>query len=129
MADTAIVNITWDDNDGTDVAAGQGTAIVHANTHVITPTGPLEEMVIMVTNTEGSTNAVTVKAGDNPPADAAAQGDKTFTTISATTGRIILPPLSSARFLQDNGTVRITVESGMTGYIMAMQRPRVTSCM
>jgi hypothetical protein len=128
MGDTAVTNITWDDNDGTNVAAGQGTAIVHANTHVITPTGPLEEMVIMVTNTEGSTNAVTVKAGDNPPAQSAGLGDKTFTTIDATTGAIILPPLESARFLQNNGTVRITVEAGMTGKILALQKPAVKSC-
>jgi hypothetical protein len=128
MADTAVVNITWDDDDGTDVAAGQGTAIVHANTHVITPTGPLEEMIIMVTNTEGSTNAVTVLAGDNPPAESAGLGAKTFTTIAATTGRIILPPLESARFLQNDGTVRITVEANMTGFIMALQRPHVSAC-
>jgi hypothetical protein len=128
MADTAITSITWDHNDGTDVAAGQGTAIVHANTHVITPTGPLEDLVIMVTNTEGSTNAVTVLAGDNPPAQSAGLGNKTFTTIGATTGRIILPPLESARFLQSDGTVRITVEAGMTGYIMALQKPVVSAC-
>ena len=34
MADTAITNVVWDD--------------VADNTHVITPTGPLEEMVIIV---------------------------------------------------------------------------------
>jgi hypothetical protein len=128
MADTAIVNVTWDDNDVTSLE-GAGTAIVHANTHVITPTGPLEEMVIIVRNTEGSTNVVTVLAGDNPPADAMAQGNKAFTTIAATTGDVILPPLESARFLQDNGTVRITVEANMTGFIIAMQKPRVRSCM
>jgi hypothetical protein len=127
MADTAITNVVWDDNDVTSIA-GTGTAIVHANNHVITPTGPLEEMLIIVTNTEGSTNAVTVKAGDNPPAQSAGLGDKTFTTIGATTGQVILPPLESARFLQSNGTVIITVEAGMTGKITAMQRKSVVSC-
>ena len=127
MADTAVANVALVAATGEDhhilLTTGLGTAIVHANTHVITPTGPLEDMVIMVRNTEGSTNVVTVKAGDNPPADAAGLGDLALTTIAATTGMIILPPLSSARFLQDNGTVRITVESNMTGYIIAMQRP------
>jgi len=130
MADTAITSITWDDNDGTNVAAGQGTAMDAANTMVITPTGPLEDMVIMVTNTEGSTNVVTVKAGPTTAGRAAQSsglGDLLLTTIAATTGRIILPPLESARFLQANGTVRITVEAGMTGYIMALQKKTVQS--
>ena len=127
MADTAITNVTWDDDDVTSIE-GAGTAIVHANTHVITPTGPLEEMVIIITNTEGSTNVVTVLAGDDPPAGSAGLGAKALTTIAATTGIVVLPPLESARFLQNNGTVRITVEAGMTGKIIAMQKPTVSSC-
>jgi hypothetical protein len=125
MADTAIVNSTLSKTDVLNVKIGQGTALDAANTMVITPTGPLEEMVILITNTEGSTNVVTVKAGDNPPADAAGQGDLVLTTIAATTGHVILPPLSSSRFLQDNGTLRITVEAGMTGFIQAIQMPQV----
>lgn len=128
MPDTAVTNVTWDDDDVTSISALVGTAIVHANTHVITPTGPLEDMVIMVRNTEGSTNVVTVLAGDDPPATSAGIGNKAFTTIAATTGMVILPPLESARFLQNNGTVRITVEANMTGYIIAMQKPTVSAC-
>ena len=127
MADTAITSITWDDNDGTNVAAGQGTAMDAANTMVITPTGPLEDMVIMITNTEGSTNVVTVKKGASSAAQSSGLGDLVLTTVAATTGRIILPPLESARFLQANGTVRITVEAGMTGFIMALQKKTVQS--
>lgn len=128
MADTAVTNITWDDDDGTNIAAGEGTAIVHANTHVITPTGPLEEMVIIIDNTTGSTKVVTVLAGDNPPAASAGIGNKALTAIAATTGRIMLPPLESARFLQNDGTVRITVAADMTGYILALQKPAVGAC-
>jgi len=126
MADTAVVNIVWDDDDVTSLE-GAGTAIVHANTHVITPTGPLEQMVIIVRNTEASTNVVTVLAGDNPPAMSAGLGNKALTTIAATTGDVILPPLESARFLQNNGTVRITVEAAMTGFIIALQKPTVVA--
>lgn len=127
MADTAVTNVVWDDNDGTSISAAVGTAIVAADTHVITPTGPLEEMVIIIRNTEASTNVVTVLAGDDPPAQSAGLGNKALTTIVATTGMIILPPLESARFLQNNGTVRITVEAGMTGFIIALQKPAVVS--
>lgn len=126
MADTAIVNVTWDDDNVTSLE-GAGTAIAHANTHVITPTGPLENMVIIVRNTEGSTNVVTVLTGDDPPALSAGLGNLVLTTIGATTGDVILPPLESARFLQNNGTVRITVETGMTGFIIALQKPTVVA--
>lgn len=127
MADTAITNIVWDDDDVTSISAAIGTAIVSGNTHVITPTGPLEDMVILVRNTEGSTNTITILAGDDPPATSAGIGNKTPTTIAATTGMVILPPLESARFLQNNGTVRIDVETSMTGYIIALQKPTVTA--
>ena len=130
MADTAVTNITWDDSDGTSISAAIGTAIVAANTHVITPTGPLENMVIMIRNTEGSTNTVTVKCGPTTAGSASQSsglGDLTITAIAATTGMVILPPLESARFLQANGTVRLTVEAGTTGYIIALQKPTVTA--
>ena len=52
MADTTIVNTTWTDHDITDVHLHVGTAMDAANTMVITPTGPLEEMVILIRNTE-----------------------------------------------------------------------------
>ena len=126
MADQAITNITWDDDDGTSISAAVGTAIDASKTHVITPTGPLENMVILIRNTEGSTNTVTVKAGAGA-ALSKGLGDKTFTAIAATTGMIVLPPLESARFLQANGTVRIDVEASTTGYIIALQKPRVTA--
>ena len=130
MADTAITSITWDDNAVTSISAAVGTAIVSGDVHVITPTGPLENMVILVRNTEGSTNTVTVKAGSTT-AGAAAQsaglGDFVSAAIAATTGMIVLPPLESARFLQANGTIRVAVEAGMTGYIIALQKPTVTA--
>ena len=50
-----------------------------------------------------------------------------LTTIAATTGIVVLPPLESARFLQNNGTLRLTVEAGMTGKIIAMQKPTVVA--
>ena len=128
MADFAITNITWDDDDGTSCAAGLGTAIDATKVGVITPTGPLENMVIIVRNTEASTNVVTVKAGSTAAGSAAQSaglGDKSFTTIDATTGAILLPPLESARFLQANGTIRLTFEAGMTGFVLAFQKPTV----
>lgn len=125
MANTTVVNSTLSKTDGLNVKIGQGTAIDTGNTHIITPTGPLEEMIILITNTEASTNVVTVKAGDNPPAMSAGQGDLVLTANAATTGHIIVPPLESARFLQNDGTLHLTVEAGMTGFIQAIQLPQV----
>jgi len=125
MADTTVATVDLSKTAMTDAAIGLGTAIAAANTHVITPNGPLEEMVIRVANTEASTNVVTVLAGDNPPAGSEGQGNFVSAAIDATTGIVILPPLESARYLQDNGTVRITVEAGMTGFILPIQVPRV----
>jgi len=125
MADTTVATVDLSTTAMTDAAIGLGTAIAAANTHVITPNGPLEEMVIRVANTEASTNVVTVLAGDNPPAGSEGQGNFVSAAIDATTGIVILPPLESARYLQDNGTIRITVEAGMTGFILPIQVPRV----
>jgi multidrug efflux pump subunit AcrA (membrane-fusion protein) len=125
MADTAVATVTQSKTAVTDAAIGLGTAIATGNTHVITPAGPLEEMEIRVANTTGTTKTVTVKAGVKPAADAMGQGDFVSAAIAATTGIVLLPPLSSSRFLQANGTVRIDVETGMTGFILPIQIPRV----
>ena len=101
-----------------------GTAIAHANTHVITPTKRLGKVVIRATNTTAAEKVVTILAGDSPPADAAGLGNATMTLAAgdatATFGHIVL---ESARFLQDDGTLQITVAANMTGFIAAFQLP------
>jgi hypothetical protein len=82
-----------------------------------------ERLLIRVTNTEGSTNTVTVKAGDNPPALAAGQGDLVV-TVAATTGVQFIGPLESNKYLQDDGSLSIDLETGMTGSIDALYWPR-----
>jgi hypothetical protein len=84
-----------------------------------------ERMLIRVTNTEGSTNVVTIRAGDNPPALAAGLGDITV-TVAASTGVQYLGPFESGRILQDNGDVNIDFETGMTGAIDVLLLPRAT---
>jgi len=92
-----------------------------------------ERMLIRVTNTEGSTNTVTVKAGDNPPALAAGQGDLVV-TVAATTGVRYIGPLESGRFLKrlddssvnQGGSIYIDFETAMTGAIDVLTIPRAT---
>lgn len=82
-----------------------------------------ERLLLRVTNTEASTNTVTVKAGDNPPALRAGQGDLVV-TLAASTGVQFIGPLESDKYLQDDGSLSIDLETGMTGAIDALYWPR-----
>lgn len=84
-----------------------------------------ERTLIRVTNTEGSTNVVTLRKGDNPPALAAGQGDLAV-TVAATTGVQYLGPFESGRFLQNDGSIEVDFETGMTGAIDVLLLPRAT---
>jgi len=110
-----------------DVASTAGTAIDATNSHSITPPAgcPIEELLIRITNTTSSTKAATIKAGANPPADAAGQGDLTVSLGAGnsvqTSGLVVL---TSARFAQADGTINIDIASGMTGFITVFRIPR-----
>jgi len=122
MADTAIALSTMSLN--TSLANPAGTAIVAANTHSITPTKPFGKVLVRLTNTTASTKVFTVTAGDSPPANAAGQGTVTVSlTDGSTTPQVAFFVLESARFAQSDGSIVITVESGTTGNIAAIQLP------
>lgn len=95
---------------------------------VVVDSAKPELMLIRVTNTEGSTNTVTIKAGDNPPAIAAGLGDLVV-TVAATSGVQYIGPFESGRFIQggaDMGDLHIDFETGMTGAIDILTFPRNT---
>ncbi len=124
MARTAVPITTHTKNAATaDVA---GTAIDATNSHVVTlGSVPLHELVVRITNTTASTKAATIKAGDNPPADAAGQGDLSVSlTDGSTTPTTKFATLESARFAQNDGTLLIDIASGMTGFIAVLRVPR-----
>ena len=122
MADTAITLTSLALNTATLNTAG--TAIVHANTHVITPTKRLDKVLLRITNTTASQKVATILAGDNPPAGAAGQGNLDVTLAAGdSTATFAHVVLESARFLQNDGTIRITVAASMTGFIAAFQLP------
>lgn len=118
MADTAVHVTTLALNAST--ANPTGTAIVAANTHVITPTKATSKLAIRLTNSFAGAKDFTILKGDNPPADAAGQGDL---VISLAQNDVVFVVVESARFMQDNGTIRITVASSTTGFIEAIQLP------
>jgi hypothetical protein len=126
MPRTAVTPRALVANGGLNGATGATTidSTLVTNGVVINSAEP-ERTLIRVTNTEGSTNVVTVRAGDNPPAHAAGQGDITV-TVAATSGVQFLGPFESGRVLQNNGSMEIDFESGMTGAIDVLLLPRAT---
>lgn len=96
------------------------------NGHVVTPAVPLSEFFLRVTHTAASAKNFTLKAGDSPPADASGQGDlvQSFAAGNVTPVVKFIGPLSSARFIQNDGTVLIDLESGFTGTVGAFSVPR-----
>lgn len=127
MADTAVATVSLAKAGDYTIDTGTGTAIVHANTHVITPAGRLEDGFLLVQNSFNGAKDVTILAGDNPPAHSAGQGNLVVSVADgdASYAAEIIGGLESARFLQDNGTLRVTVASGMTGWMTWIQLPRV----
>lgn len=97
-------------------AAPTATAIDPTNHHVIASSAtPSEELLIIVNNTTVSTKTVTLKAGTNPPALSAGQGDIVVTCTASTNG--IPLRVESARFMQSDGTVNLDIAASMTGTI------------
>jgi len=122
MADTAIPITSLGLNANT--ANPAGTAIVAANNHVVTPDRATKRLAIRLTNTTGSSKVFTVVAGDSPPANAAGQGDIEITlTDGSTTPQITWVVVESARFIQSDGTVVVTVAAATTGNIAVLGLP------
>ncbi len=134
MARTAITPRALVANGNLNGATGPVTidATLVSNGAIVNRVEP-ERTIIRVTNTEGSTNVVTIKAGDYPPAMAQGQGDLAV-TVAATTGVQFLGPFESGRFVKklddagvnQGGSLYIDFESGMTGTIDVLQLPRAT---
>lgn len=107
-------------------ADAAGTALDATNGHVLTVGNyPLDSFIIRITNTTASAKIATIKAGDNPPADAAGQGDLAVSFADGSSTPVVkFFTLESARFVQNDGTVLIDLASSMTGFISAWRIPR-----
>jgi len=85
-----------------------------------------EQLIIRATNTEASTNTVTVLAGANPPAIRGGQGNLVV-TIAATSGVQFIGPFESDKYLQADGSISLDFETGMTGSLDALYWPHDSS--
>lgn len=108
----------------TGATSPSGTTADPTNGHVVDLGGqPLEEFVFRFLNTNGTNRVATIKAGANPPALSAGQGDLAI-TVPATTGDMSIAGLESARFLQADGKVNIDLGASFAGTVMAIRVPR-----
>jgi hypothetical protein len=82
-----------------------------------------EYTLIRTTHTDAAAHDLIVRAGDNPPALAAGQGDLTV-EVAATSGVRYFGPFESGRFLQNDGTMLIDFETGYAGTIDILRIPR-----
>lgn len=106
-------------NYSTTGAAVTATAADPTNDHVIElGNTPLEDVVIVFANTDGSDRVATILAGDNPPALAAGVGDLSI-TVPATSGVMAVMNLESARYLQSDGTLEIDLAASFAGTVTA----------
>lgn len=118
MARTAVTVTELTANSSTANPAGD--AVDPTNGHIVSGV-PLEELFLEINSTFAGAKTFTVKAGANPPAEMAGQGDLAV-SLNAAVGRI--GPLTSARFIQADGSVWLDVEAGATGTVKAFHLPR-----
>ena len=121
MARTAVTVTTLTPN--TAVAEPAGTTADPTNDHVIEAGQVPERLLLRFANTNGSDRVATIVAGDNPPAIAAGLGNLDI-TVPATSGVRWVGPLTSARFLQSDGTINIDLAASFAGTVTAYAVPR-----
>lgn len=106
----------------TFVVRPAGTTADPTNDHVITVNFPLEELVVEFTQTDATSRAATVLAGDSPPALSAGQGDLSQTIAQNAVYYVAGP--ESGRFIQNTGELHIDLAASFAGTIRAYRIPR-----
>ncbi|MER5892393.1 hypothetical protein [Streptomyces sp. NPDC001876] len=103
--------------------AGTATNAGVGNGHTIAKAVPELTVLRVVAGATGGN--VTIKAGANPPAIAAGQGDLVVAVANSATRW--LGPFESGRFLQSDGTLLVDIATGfVAGTITAFRIPRNT---
>lgn len=121
MARTAVTVTTLAGNAVT--ADPAGTTADPTTGHSIDPTGPTEQIVIRIKQTDASARVATVKAGAYPPAESAGQG--ALTKSMAQNEVWWVGPLESARFVQADGKIYVDLAASFAGTVSAFLIPRI----
>jgi|SRR5450631_2727397 len=122
------------------------TAVDNTNGHTIAipsatipASGNADRLILLVLNTNGAGQVVTVRAATSdggaaklgagtsspiaPPAFESGKGDLVFGAMTATTGIGVFGPFEVARFIQPDNTISVDF-GGATGFIAALLLPR-----
>ncbi|MFE2021306.1 hypothetical protein ACFW9O_24990 [Streptomyces sp. NPDC059499] len=103
--------------------AGTATNAGVGNGHTIAKAVPELTVLRVVAGATGGN--VTIKAGANPPAIAAGQGDLVVAVANSATRW--LGPFESGRFIQNDGSLLVDIATGfVAGTITAFRIPRNT---
>ncbi len=120
MADATALTVTSLNANGTTASPAQNvlTAATAATTLSGFVGGKTDRVVIEVENlttVASNTFTFTVLSGDNPPAFRSGVGNLSKSAI-ASGSKTLFGPLESARFIQDDGSISVTVtpSSGVT---------------
>ena len=81
---------------------------------------PLEQVMLVAVVTNATTN-VTIKAGDSPPALSSGQGDLVKALV---VGTHYIGPFTSARFMQNDGSLNVDVATAANVTLAALRLPR-----
>lgn len=124
MARTAVAYRSLVANSSLNGATGATTvdATLVTNGVIVNDAVP-EYTLIRTTHTDAAAHDLIVRAGTNPPALAAGQGDLTV-EVAASTGVRYFGPFESGRFLQSDGSMHIDFETGYVGTIDILRIPR-----
>ncbi len=121
MARTAVTVVTLTAN--TTIADPTPTTADTTNDHSVDCSAfPLEELVLRIKQTDASARIATIKAGANPPALEAGQGD--LTKSMAQNEVWWVGPLTSGRFVQADGKLYVDLAASFAGEITAFRIPR-----
>ena len=113
MSDTAISVTTLTANAVSAdliVTAEGGTSVGAGDVAVISCNGETRNLIISFYASSAAT--ATAQAGDNPPSQTAGLGATSALTLPA--GDVVIATFQGSRFIQDNGTLRITIGSNTT---------------
>lgn len=129
MARTAVAYSNLLPNADIADPAGTATNAGAGNGHVIPAAGPnakaVPELTLLRIVAGATGGNVTIKAGGNPPAWAAGQGDLVVAVANSATRWI--GPFESGRFLQADGSMLVDIATGfVAGTITAFKIPRNT---
>ena len=108
MADVAITpTVLVTDAVSADILDADGVAISNASANVfaIAAGGLAGGRLLLKFFDDGSTDTITILAGDRPPSQRVDLGNLTFAMAAADVRYIVI---EAGRFLQDDGTIRAT---------------------